>query len=56
MNDAVRRSVRFRQGNVFDADFLAGAEPYDAIFCRNLLIYFDAADAGPHDRQAARGC
>jgi chemotaxis protein methyltransferase WspC len=42
-NDVVRRSVRFRQGNVLADDFLAGAEPYDAIFCRNLLIYFDDA-------------
>jgi chemotaxis protein methyltransferase WspC len=42
-NDIVRRAVRFRQGNVLADDLLAGAEPYDAIFCRNLLIYFDEA-------------
>jgi chemotaxis protein methyltransferase WspC len=41
VNDTVRRSVRFKHGNVLADDFLAGAEPYDAIFCRNLLIYFD---------------
>ncbi|MEO6078306.1 MAG: CheR family methyltransferase [Steroidobacteraceae bacterium] len=43
VHDAVRRGVRFRQGNVLDNDFLADADPYDAIFCRNLLIYFDEA-------------
>ncbi|MES2531452.1 MAG: protein-glutamate O-methyltransferase CheR [Pseudomonadota bacterium] len=34
--------VRFKQGNLFDTLLLAGAEPYDVVFCRNLLIYFDA--------------
>jgi chemotaxis protein methyltransferase WspC len=43
VQDAVRRAVRFRHGNVLAGDFLAGAERYDAIFCRNLLIYFDDA-------------
>lgn len=37
----VRRCVRFERANVLDADFLNGAEPYDFVFCRNLLIYFD---------------
>jgi chemotaxis protein methyltransferase WspC len=41
VNDAVRQRVRFHKGNVSAEDFLAGAKPYDAIFCRNLLIYFD---------------
>jgi len=35
--------VRFRSGNLFDPGLLAGAAPYDFVFCRNLLIYFDAA-------------
>lgn len=35
--------VRFRQGNLFAPDLLEGAAPYDFVFCRNLLIYFDAA-------------
>lgn len=34
--------VGLRAGNLFDPQLLAGAQPYDVIFCRNLLIYFDA--------------
>jgi chemotaxis protein methyltransferase WspC len=41
--DAVRRQVRFQQGNLFDTGFLPGHEIYDFIFCRNVLIYFDRA-------------
>jgi chemotaxis protein methyltransferase WspC len=37
----VRRQVDFLQGNFFADDLLPGAEIYDAIFCRNVLIYFD---------------
>jgi chemotaxis protein methyltransferase WspC len=43
LNDRVRESVRFHHGNVHADDFFVGAEPYDAIFCRNLLIYFNHA-------------
>jgi chemotaxis protein methyltransferase WspC len=43
LNDALREPVHFQQGNLFADDFLPGAEPYDLIFCRNLLIYFDPA-------------
>lgn len=39
----VREKVRFQQGNLFDTNLLLGAAPYDFVFCRNLLIYFDAA-------------
>ena len=39
----VTAQVRFRSGNLFDPNLLAGAAPYDFVFCRNLLIYFDAA-------------
>lgn len=48
----LRDYVRFRQGNLFaldaEADGADGAaamarSPYDAVFCRNLLIYFDEA-------------
>ena len=40
---AVRATVRFHRGNLLDPDLLAGQPPYDVIFCRNLLIYLDAA-------------
>ncbi|MDR6953938.1 chemotaxis protein methyltransferase WspC [Ancylobacter sp. 3268] len=36
----IRRQVRFRHGNLLDALGI-DAEPYDVVFCRNLLIYFD---------------
>ncbi|WMD21661.1 protein-glutamate O-methyltransferase CheR [Achromobacter seleniivolatilans] len=38
----VKERVRFRQGNLFDSYLLLGVAPYDFVFCRNLLIYFDA--------------
>jgi chemotaxis protein methyltransferase WspC len=41
LSDAVRQPVQFQQGNLLADDFLPGAEIYDIIFCRNLLIYFD---------------
>lgn len=41
--DGVRRQVHFRHANLLDPRFAAAAESqYDVIFCRNLLIYFDA--------------
>ena len=43
VHDAVREPVRFQYGNVHAEDFLVDALPYDAVFCRNLLIYFDQA-------------
>jgi len=39
LDDAVRHQVRFSQGNLLDDSFTAGREPYDIVFCRNLLIY-----------------
>ena len=39
--DRVRAQVQFRQGNLLAPD--ASPTRYDAIFCRNLLIYFDRA-------------
>jgi chemotaxis protein methyltransferase WspC len=41
LRDRVRSQVRFQQGNVFSVSFLPGAEIFDVIFCRNMLIYFD---------------
>jgi chemotaxis protein methyltransferase WspC len=41
--ESVRGQVDFAQGNLLDDRFLPGLESYDIIFCRNVLIYFDAA-------------
>lgn len=41
LRDNIRQPVRFQQGNLLAADLLSGAAPYDVIFCRNVLIYFD---------------
>lgn len=35
-----RAGVRFRSGNIIDPFAFGGAEKFDAIFCRNVLIYF----------------
>jgi chemotaxis protein methyltransferase WspC len=43
LRESVQALVRFQQGNLFADDFLPGAELYNAIFCRNVLIYFDRA-------------
>ncbi|HSI22491.1 MAG TPA: CheR family methyltransferase [Methylophilaceae bacterium] len=43
LSEAVRRQVSFHHANLFAPNFLPGAEIYDIIFCRNLLIYFDRA-------------
>jgi chemotaxis protein methyltransferase WspC len=39
--DTVRKQVDFRYGNMFAPDFMQHEAPYDFIFCRNVLIYFD---------------
>ncbi|NJM98433.1 MAG: protein-glutamate O-methyltransferase CheR [Phormidesmis sp. RL_2_1] len=41
--DSVRQKVSFHQGNVLDPMLLEDHLPYDVVFCRNLLIYFDQA-------------
>ena len=38
----VKQLVRVVQGNLLDGEFRAPRAAYDYIFCRNLLIYFDA--------------
>ena len=43
VKDAIRKMVRFRQGNIVDASSYEGLPPMDAIFCRNVLIYFSDA-------------
>lgn len=42
VKDAVRAPVHFRRGNILDGGFLSEEGPFDVIFCRNLLIYFDS--------------
>lgn len=37
----VREKVRFVQGNILQAGFLDSLGVYNAVFCRNLLIYFN---------------
>ena len=39
--DTVRQSVHFQHGNIVDFTFAIDKLPYDIIFCRNLMIYFD---------------
>jgi len=47
----VRAQVQFFWGNLLDDAFAADREPYDVVFCRNLLIYL-TADARRRAEQA----
>jgi chemotaxis protein methyltransferase WspC len=38
---AVRSTVRFHLGNLLDPALFADRPPFDAVFCRNVLIYLD---------------
>ena len=40
---AIRKLVHFHRGNLLDDTAVPHGRTYDAIFCRNLLIYFDVA-------------
>ena len=41
VDPTVRSTVRFHLGNLLDPALLADRSPFDAVFCRNLLIYLD---------------
>jgi chemotaxis protein methyltransferase WspC len=41
IDPAVRKQATFRQANLLDDPAFRGGEVYDAILCRNLLIYFE---------------
>jgi chemotaxis protein methyltransferase CheR len=41
--DDLKESVLFSQVNLIDAASMATERPFDVVFCRNLLIYFDDA-------------
>ena len=41
LNDEIRDVVTFKQANFLNASLSPESEYYHAIFCRNLLIYFD---------------
>ena len=43
VKDAIRRMVSFRPGNLVEPAAYEGLAPLDAIFCRNVLIYFSDA-------------
>jgi chemotaxis protein methyltransferase WspC len=42
LDASVRQCVHFQQDNLLSSKFLAGNFKYHFIFCRNVLIYFDA--------------
>lgn len=41
ISDDIKRMVEFSRLNLLDAPAVSGMGPFDAIFCRNVLIYFD---------------
>ncbi len=41
VNDEIKRMVEFGRLNLLDSSAVAGIGVQDAIFCRNVLIYFD---------------
>ena len=40
VKDSVRKLVSFRSGNLLEPSTYDGLAPLDAVFCRNVLIYF----------------
>jgi chemotaxis protein methyltransferase WspC len=42
INKTIRQKVHFHNGNILNPLFMEGLGLFDIIFCRNVLIYFDA--------------
>ncbi len=41
ISDDIKSTVNFFNSNVLADGFMRGKGPYDVVFCRNMLIYFD---------------
>ena len=52
INDEIKRMVSFSRLNLLDARAVAGMGIHDAIFCRNVLIYFDK----PTQKRVVEAC
>lgn len=37
----IKAMVNFEQASILDSQYIYNQRPYDVVFCRNLLIYFD---------------
>ncbi len=54
IDDRVRTCVRYAWANILDRGFAEGREPYDVVFCRNLLIYLTPEARGAVERTLDR--
>jgi chemotaxis protein methyltransferase CheR len=43
VKEGIRKLAHFRQGNLMEPASYEGMAPLDAVFCRNVLIYFSDA-------------
>lgn len=41
IHPSLKSSIRFIEGNLLDSELLINEKPYQIIFCRNLLIYYN---------------